>query len=64
VNNGIICDIGVENSSKPVFTSRRMERQWQRMQGVKMLRAGIPAHKHQPIWLQHRIRPKKQGKIL
>lgn len=28
---------------KPVFTSRRMEQQWMRMQGVKMVRAGIAA---------------------
>ena len=35
--------MSLENSSKPVFTSRRMEQQWQRMQGVKMVRAGIPA---------------------
>ena len=26
-----------------VFTSRRAEQQWSRMQGVKMLRAGYPA---------------------
>jgi uncharacterized protein YerC len=26
-----------------VFTSRRVEQQWSRMQGVKMLRAGYPA---------------------
>ncbi|RMX10512.1 helix-turn-helix domain-containing protein, partial [Vandammella animalimorsus] len=25
---------------KPVFTSRRMEQQWNRMQGVKMVRSG------------------------
>ncbi len=28
---------------KPVFTSRRMEQQWIRMQGVKMVRSGMPA---------------------
>ena len=32
-----------ENLSRPVFTSRRMEQQWQRMQGVKMIQAGISA---------------------
>ncbi|NBS75672.1 MAG: helix-turn-helix domain-containing protein [Betaproteobacteria bacterium] len=36
--------MSLENSSKLAFTSRRMAQQWQRMQGVKMLRAGIPAH--------------------
>jgi transposase len=25
---------------KPIFTSRRMEQQWSRMQGVKMVRSG------------------------
>ena len=43
VNSSIIGHMSLENSSKPVFTSRRMEQQWQRMQGVKMVRAGIPA---------------------
>ena len=28
---------------KAIFTSRRMPRQWMRMQGVKMVRSGIPA---------------------
>ncbi|MEF8728172.1 MAG: helix-turn-helix domain-containing protein [Accumulibacter sp.] len=28
---------------RPVFTSRRMEQQWIRMQGVKMVRSGMPA---------------------
>ncbi|MCM8641536.1 helix-turn-helix domain-containing protein [Accumulibacter sp.] len=28
---------------RPVFTSKRMEQQWVRMQGVKMMRAGMPA---------------------
>ena len=28
---------------KAIFTSRRMEQQWMRMQGVKMVRSGIPA---------------------
>lgn len=27
---------------RPVFTSRRMEQQWNRIQGVKMMRSGIP----------------------
>ncbi|QKS31665.1 MAG: IS630 family transposase [Candidatus Accumulibacter similis] len=28
---------------RPVFSSKRMEQQWVRMQGVKMMRAGMPA---------------------
>ena len=28
---------------KAIFTSRRMEQQWMRMQGVKMVRSGTPA---------------------
>ncbi|MBS0468323.1 MAG: helix-turn-helix domain-containing protein, partial [Proteobacteria bacterium] len=31
-----------ELPQKPVFTSRRMEQQWNRIQGVKMVRSGWP----------------------
>ena len=31
-----------ELPQRPVFTSRRMEQQWNRIQGVKMVRNGIP----------------------
>ena len=35
--------MSVELSPRPVFTSRHMEQQWQRMQGVKLVNTGIPA---------------------
>lgn len=39
----ILLGMNLENSSRPIFTSRRMEQQLQRMQGVKMAQEGIPA---------------------
>ena len=35
--------MGTLLTSKPVFTSRRMEQQWQRMQAVKLSREGMSA---------------------
>jgi transposase len=31
-----------ELPSKPIFVSRRMEQQWSRMQGIKMVKSGMP----------------------
>ena len=35
--------MNLDSNQKPVFVSRRAEQQWNRMQGVKMYRSGVPA---------------------